>query len=57
METFVPTMLQRKSALELFRMRKNVVNELRTMHDGAQGRDFTADEKALKSAARQTLGG
>jgi hypothetical protein len=30
METFTPVELQRKSALELFQMRKRVVNELIT---------------------------
>jgi hypothetical protein len=55
METFVPAMLQRKSALELFQMRQRVVNELRAMHDGAEGRDLAADEKALEERGEKNL--
>jgi HK97 family phage major capsid protein len=55
METFAPAMLERKSALELFNMRKNVVNELRAMHDGAQGRDLDGNEKALEERGETNL--
>lgn len=55
METFAPVLLQSKSALELFQMRKRVVDELRAMHDGAQGRDLAADEKALEERGEKNL--
>jgi HK97 family phage major capsid protein len=55
METFAPAMLQSKSALELFQMRQRIVNELRAMHDGAEGRDLAADEKALEERSEKNL--
>jgi HK97 family phage major capsid protein len=55
METLTPFELQRKSALELFQMRQRVVNDLQAMNDGAQGRDLTADEKALEERSEKNL--
>jgi HK97 family phage major capsid protein len=55
METFAPVTLKQKSAVELWQMRKRVVKELKTLADNAQGRDFTADERALEERADGNL--
>jgi hypothetical protein len=55
METLNSALLRQKPAVELFQMRQRVVNELRVMNDGAQGREPTADERPSKSEARRTL--
>lgn len=55
METLNPTLLRQKPALELFQMRQRVVNDLQAMNDGAQGRDLTADEKALEERGEKNL--
>jgi hypothetical protein len=55
METFAPAMLKQKSPLELFQTRKRVVDELRAMSDGAEGRALTADEKALEERGEKNL--
>src|SRR4029450_7811563 len=55
METFTPIELQRKSALELFSMRKRVVNDLKSLADNAEGRHLTASEKALEERGETNL--
>jgi HK97 family phage major capsid protein len=55
METFAPAMLQSKSALELFQMRKRVVNDLQTHAEGAAGRDLTASERDFEERGETNL--
>jgi hypothetical protein len=55
METLNPFELKRKSASELWQMRKRVGKELETLADNAEGRDFTADERALEERSVKNL--
>lgn len=55
METLAPITLKQKSASELWQMRKRVAKELETLADNAEGRDFTADEKALEERGVKNL--
>jgi len=55
METFAPAMLQSKSALELFKMRKRVVNDLQTHAENAAGRDLTASERDFEERGETNL--
>jgi hypothetical protein len=55
METFNPFELKRKPASELWQMRKRVAKELETLADNAEGRDFTADERALEERSVKNL--
>jgi hypothetical protein len=56
METFTPSELKLKSAFELFSMRKRVVAELQSNADGYEGREQTANEKALEERASCAIG-
>jgi hypothetical protein len=55
METFTTATLQQKNPLELLKMRKRVISELRSMADSAEGRNLTANEKALEERGENNL--
>jgi len=55
METLNPSLLRQKSALELFQMRKRIVDELQAAARGYEGRDLTADERALEERRETNL--
>jgi HK97 family phage major capsid protein len=55
METLIPATLRQKPALELFQTRKRIVDELQANARAYEGRDLTADEKALEERGEKNL--
>jgi hypothetical protein len=55
METFNPTLLKRRPAIELWGMRKRVIGEIQSQAFVIENREPTANEKALEERMTKNL--